>query len=60
MALFIRHSQNNYGARFNVNSIPNFAIIYKENQEEKEYLEQYGTNFNEFLYDALIYYSNSN
>jgi DNA-binding transcriptional MerR regulator len=60
ISLFVSHLQKSYGASFRLANIPNFAKIYLENSEAKDYLLQYGKNFNQFLYQALVAYAEEN
>lgn len=54
---FISYLKSIYKDSFDDHSIKNFAKVYIKNIEAKAYLVQYGQNFNVFLYEALIYYS---
>lgn len=54
---FVSYLKSIYKDSFDDHSIKNFAKVYIENKEAKTYLVQYGQNFNVFLYEALIYYS---
>lgn len=54
---FVDHLKRSYGDSFSNKSIANFAKLYIENVEAIEYLKQYGSQFNIFLYNALIHYS---
>lgn len=54
---FISYLKSIYKDSFDDHSIKNCTKVYIENIEAKAYLVQYGQNFNVFLYEALIYYS---
>ncbi|NRR75042.1 hypothetical protein HRD57_03350 [Tetragenococcus halophilus] len=40
----------------NNQGISEIALLYRNNQQAKDYLSKYGEKFNEFLSDALRYF----
>ena len=56
---FVTCLNESYGSSINLDSILEFATLYKENEQAKEHLLKYGEHFNNFLADAMIYFINN-
>ncbi|MHA3224818.1 MerR family transcriptional regulator [Globicatella sulfidifaciens] len=54
---FVDNLQDSYKGSFNLDNISQFTSLYIDNKEARNYLKQYGEHFNEFLVDALTYFS---
>lgn len=56
IAEFVQVLFESYGNSLNNQGISEIALLYRNNQQAKEYLSKYGENFNEFLSEALRYF----